>query len=142
MILKSENMQGKSEILFFGCWTQKCQTELQTVGAYPYLERLDKLERHGEIRAFDKRTIIEFSGDVIKEIAQKYKNVQEGIGDMMSGALIETEARKILNQGISETKRNAALNMLKRGKLTVQEIAEDLGLSVAEVELLAGLQSV
>ena len=88
---------------------------------------------------FDKRTIIEFSGDVIKEIAQKYKNVQEGIGDMMSGALIETEARKILNQGISETKRNAALNMLKRGKLTVQEIAEDLGLSVAEVELLAGL---
>lgn len=79
---------------------------------------------------------------MIKEIAQKYKNVQEGIGDMMSGALIETEARKILNQGISETKRNAALNMLKRGKLTVQEIAEDLGLSVAEVELLAGLQSV
>ena len=79
---------------------------------------------------------------MIKEIAQKYKNVQEGIGDIMSGALIETEARKILNQGISETKRNAALNMLKRGKLTVQEIAEDLGLSVAEVELLAGLQSV
>ena len=106
------------------------------------LERLDKLERYGEIGAFDKRTIIELSGDVIKEIAQKYKNVQEGIGDIMSGALIETEARKILNQGISETKRNAALNMLKRGKLTVQEIAEDLGLSVAEVEQLAGLQSV
>ena len=106
------------------------------------LKRLDGLERQGVIGAFDKRTIIELSGDVIKEIAQKYGNVQKGVGDMMGGALIETEARKILNQGISETKRNAALNMLKRGKLTVQEIAEDLGLSVVEVEQLAGLQSV
>ncbi len=106
------------------------------------LERLDELEQQGVIGAFDKRTIIELSGDVIKEIAQKYKNVQEGVGDMMSGALIETEARKILNQGINETKRNAALNMLKRGKLTVEEIAEDLGLSVAEVEQIAGLQTV
>ena len=106
------------------------------------LKRLDGLEQQGVIGAFDKRTIIELSGDVIKEIAQKYGNVQKGVGDMMGGALIETEARKILNQGISETKRNAALNMLKRGKLTVQEIAEDLGLSVVEVEQLAGLQSV
>lgn len=31
---------------------------------------------------------------------------------------------------------------LKRGKLTVEEIAEDTGLSVTEVEQLAGLQAV
>ncbi len=37
------------------------------------LERLDGLECQGKIGAFDKRTIIELSGDVIKEIAQKYK---------------------------------------------------------------------
>ncbi len=118
------------------------------------LERLDGLERQGVIGAFDKRTIIELSGDVIKEIAQKYENVQKGVGDMMSGALIETEARTILNQGIkqgikqgksqgiSETKTQTALRLLKRGKLTVEEIAEDTGLSVAEVEQLAGLQTV
>ena len=118
------------------------------------LERLDGLERQGVIGAFDKRTIIELSSDVIKEIAQKYENVQKGVGDMMSGALIETEARTILNQGIkqgikqgksqgiSETKTQTALRLLKRGKLTVEEIAEDTGLSVAEVEQLAGLQTV
>lgn len=39
------------------------------------LERLDKLEQEGIIGAFDKRTIIELSGDVIREIAQKYENV-------------------------------------------------------------------
>jgi predicted transposase YdaD len=93
------------------------------------------------IGAFDKRTIIEISGDVIKAIAQKYENVQKGVGDMMGGALIETEARRILNKGISETKKETALRMLKRGKMTVEEIAEDSGLSIAEVEQLAVLQS-
>lgn len=106
------------------------------------LERLDELEQQGVIGAFDKRTIIDLSGDVIKEIAQKYENVQKGVGDMMRGALIETSARKILNQGISQNQRETALRMLKRGKMTIEEIAEDTGLSVLEVEQLAGLQTV
>ena len=42
------------------------------------LERLDDLEKQGIIGAFDKRTIIELSSDVINEIARKYENVQKG----------------------------------------------------------------
>lgn len=69
---------------------------------------------------------------------------------MMRGALIDTSARRILNQGIkqginqgiTETKKRTALNMLKRGKMTIEEIAEDAGLSVSEVEQLAGLRTV
>lgn len=118
------------------------------------LERLDELERQGVIGAFDKRTIIDLSCDVIREIAGKYENVQKKVGDMMRGAMIETSARKILNQGISqgisqginqginETKKKTALRMLKIGKLTMEEIAEYTELSVAEVEQLAGLQTV
>ena len=114
------------------------------------LKRLDELEQQGVIGAFDKRTIIELSNDVIKEIAQKYENVKKGVGDIMGGALIETEARTILNQGIkqgktqgiSETKKLTALRMLKMGKLTIEEIAECSELSVAEAEQLAGLQAV
>ena len=110
------------------------------------LERLDDLENQGIIGAFDKRTIIELSSDVIREIARKYENVQKGIGAMMRGPLIQTEARTILNrgisQGISETKKETALRMLKMGKLTVEEIAEYSALSVAEVEQLANLQTI
>ena len=126
------------------------------------LIRLDELEQQGVIGAFDKRTIIDLSGDVINEIAQKYENVQKGVGDMMRGALLETSARTILNQGINEginqgirqginqginqgisqNQRETAVRMLKRGKMTIQEIAEDTGLNVAEVEQLAGLQTV
>ena len=83
---------------------------------------------------------------MIQAIAQKYKNVRKGIGDMMRGALIDTSARRILNQGIkqgiTESNTRTALNMLKRGKMTIEEIAEDTGLSVPEVEQLAKLQTV
>ena len=106
------------------------------------LERLDKLEQQGVIGAFDRRTIIELSSDVIKEIAQKYENVQKGVGDIMGGALIETEARKILNQGIDLAKKKTAIKLLKMGKLTIEEIAECSELSVTEVEQLAGFQTV
>ena len=65
---------------------------------------------------------------------------------MMRGPLIQTEARTILNrgisQGISETKKETALRMLKMGKLTVEEIAEYSALSVAEVKQLAKLHTV
>ena len=106
------------------------------------LERLDDLEKQGIIGAFDKRTIIELSSDVIREIARKYENVQKGIGATMRGLLIQTEAGTILNRGISENKKETALRMLKVGKLTVEEIAEYTALSVAEVEQLANLQTV
>ena len=117
------------------------------------LERLDALERQSVIGAFDKRTIIELSGDVIREIAKKYDNVQKGVGDMMSGALIETEARTILNQGISqgisqgikqginETRKKTALVMLQDGKLSIEQIAKYTDLEIAEVEQLAETQT-
>ena len=79
---------------------------------------------------------------MIKEIAQKYKNVQKGVGDMMRGELIETTSRKLKNEAENETKRKTALRMLKMGKLTIAEIAECSDLSVEEVERLAGLQTV
>ena len=87
-----------------------------------------------------KRTIIELSGDVIREIAQKYENVQKGVGDIMGGALIETEARTILNRGKDEAKKETALRMLQDGELSIDKIAQYSGLDIAEVELLIGMQ--
>ena len=106
------------------------------------LERLDKLEQEGIIGAFDKRTIIELSGDVIREIAQKYEKVQKGVGGMMSGALLETEARKILNRGKDEAEKETALRMLQDGELSIDKIAKYSGLVIKEVEELAKLGTV
>ena len=113
------------------------------------LNRLNGLEEQGIIGAFDKRTIIELSSDVIKEITHKYENVKKGVGDIMGGALIETEARIILNQGISqgisqgkmlgmdEANKKTADRMLKSGKFTIEEVAEYCDLTVEEVGQIA-----
>lgn len=116
---------------------EKLKAEYQEI-----LAGLDDLERQEVIGAFDKRTIIEISGDVLREITKKYENIQKGVGDIMGGALIETEARTILNRGKKEAKKETALRMLKRGKLTLEEIAEDTGLSISEVRELAELQTI
>lgn len=60
----------------------------------------------------------------------------------MSGALIETEARTILNQGINKTKKKTALIMLQDGELSIDKIPKYSGLKVEEVEQLAGMQTV
>ncbi len=58
----------------------------------------------------------------------------------MGGALIETEARRILNsgrnEGRNEGKREVIEGLVKMGKLTIEEIAECANLSVAEVKQL------
>ena len=82
------------------------------------------MEQQRVIGAFDKRVIIELSGDVINEIAKKYEHVKKCVGDMMRGALIETEARRILSQGINETKKETALRMLQDGELPIDKIAK------------------
>lgn len=62
----------------------------------------------------------------------------------MRGPMIETSASRIRDaarkDAENETKMKTALNMLKRGKLTIEEIAEYSELTVEEVEKLASLQ--
>ena len=65
------------------------------------IERLEELVNQNEITAFDKGTILELSSDVVKELAHKYSNMTEGIGEIMSGALIETQVRKARDEGIT-----------------------------------------
>ncbi len=115
---------------------EKLKAEYQEI-----LAGLDDLERQEVIGAFDKRTLIEISGDVLKELTKKYENIQKGVGEIMGGALIETSARKLKNETKNETKKETALKMLKRGKLTPEEIAEYADLSIAEVRELAKLQT-
>lgn len=83
---------------------------------------------------------------IIPVINEIFGETYTGEGDMMRGAMIETSAKRILNQGksqgINETKKKTALRMLQDGELSIDKIAECAELSVAEVEQLAGGQNV
>lgn len=66
------------------------------------IARLDKLVQDDRLTDFDRTTLLETAKNVIDEIAKKYQNVVKGMDDIMGGALLETNARKIRNEGIAE----------------------------------------
>ena len=67
----------------------------------------------------------------MKELTIKYGNITKGVGEVMSGALIETEVRKARDEGINtgraegreEEQKKTITGMLRKGK-TAQAIAD------------------
>lgn len=122
-ILKIPHHGSDTSTEMLGVCSEGCEVACNTVyraGKFPELEnnperlrkmqeiymeiagRLEKLTRKGRMTSFDKRTILELACDVISEFTKNYQQLRKGMGDVMSGAMIETEARKILDQGISQ----------------------------------------
>ena len=97
------------------------------------LERLNALEDQGAIGTFEKRTIIELYRDVIKEIAQKYENIQKGVGGIMGGALIETEARMLRDEGRREGRQEGMFYAYYEMNMDTNEIASKVNLTETEV---------
>ena len=50
----------------------------------------------------DRTTLLETADDVIREIAKKYQNAVKGMGEVMGGTLLETNARRIKNEGMTK----------------------------------------
>lgn len=97
------------------------------------LDKLNEFEQQGYIDVFDKRTIIELSENVITEITKKYENVRKGMGDVMRGELLETEARRLKNEGKSEGrlegKIEAYIELIKDNLISLSEAAKRLRVS-------------
>jgi hypothetical protein len=86
---------------------ESLKREYQTV-----IDRLDELTEKGELSSFDKRTIIELADDVMKELTRKYSNIQKEVGGLMSGAMIQTEARRLRDEGIEQGLEQGGAKML------------------------------
>ena len=95
-------------------------------------------EKNFKVYNSDEQRLAELKAEYRSILEKLDKLEQEGIGGMMSGALLETEARTILNRGKDEVKKETALRMLQDGELSIDKIAKYSGLDVTEVELLAG----
>ena len=101
---------------------------MQPAGTKEYrdiIERLDTLVKAGSLSDFDRTTLLETANDVIREIAKKYEKVVEGMGEVMGGALLETNARKIKNEGkaagqkmvVKRSKRQKVLAIFGGGRI-------------------------
>ena len=68
------------------------------------------------------------SGNVIEELAKNYENVQKGVGEVMGGPMIETEAKRILMRGRDEGRSEGKelnyieniLRVMKKQRLTLE----------------------
>ena len=103
------------------------------------LKYIWELKEKNTLVFFEKENIntMDSKGEVLLTIMaslvqQESQSLSQNI-KLMRGALIKTSTRKLRN----EAQKEIAIRMLKRGKMTIEEIAEDSGLSVTEVKQLA-----
>ena len=95
--------------------------------------KLEKLSITGEITEYTKRILAELSVAVINYLAKNYAKVQKGVSNIMLGATIETNAKKLLNQGVVQGKLDTILELLREGLISISTAAQKLDLSEEEV---------
>ena len=112
------------------------------------IDRLSELVEKEEITAFDKKTIVDITDDVVRELTKKYTKLQKEVGDLMSGAMLETEARRLrdeylqeginlgISQGIGQGISQVAENMIRAQK-PAEEIESMTGFSIDKLKELA-----
>lgn len=101
---------------------------------YGYIRnKLEELSISGDITEYTKRVILELSVKVVESLTKNYAQVQKGVWNIMVGKVIETEAKTILNQGISQGitqgKIDTYLELLRDGLISVTDAAKRLCLS-------------
>ena len=95
--------------------------------------KLETLSISGEITEYTKRILAELSVTVINYLAKNYAKVQKGVSNIMLGATIETNAKKLLNQGVVQGKLDTILELLREGLISISTAAQKLDLSEEEV---------
>ena len=97
------------------------------------IDRLSELVEKEEITAFDKKTIVDITDDVVRELTKKYTKLQKEVGDLMSGAMLETEARRLRDEYLQEGISQVAENMIRAQK-PAEEIESMTGFSIDKLK--------
>lgn len=112
-------------------------------------KRLEEKTVEDEIDEYTKCTITDMSKKVLEHLADKYENVKKGVGLVMGGRILDYEAKTIkneglregrnegINEGLREGRKEAARNLIRAGKMSLEEIAECVNLTLDELNVLA-----
>ena len=100
---------------------------------YEYIrDRLEEAVAAGEINDYTNRTICEMTAKVATHLAIKYDTVREDVTNVMSGRVLDYEAKRIKNEGEKKRGNEDAMRMLSRG-YPIEDVAFCSGLTVSEV---------
>ena len=107
----------------------------------------DLVVKWGTIKAYEiaeemaKEKAEEIAKEMAEEIAkEKAEEIAKEIAKEMAEEIAEEKAEEIAKEKALEEKKASARRMIARGKLTLEEIAEDSDLPIEAVRDLAGLQ--
>ena len=85
--------------------------------------RMEETVERGDLEEFSETIVKDMSNRVANKLAVKYGNVRKGIGDLMGGKVLETEAVRIKREGRREGKREIIETMLRKGQ-NPEQVAE------------------
>ena len=77
------------------------------------MEKLEQMALAGEIREYEKCTIVDMTRKVVEKITAKYENVRKEVTSVMGGKVLEYEAKTILQKGKIEGKIDSILELLE-----------------------------
>lgn len=108
--------------------TDNARLESLKVEYEDIINRLEGMLNAEKIDEYTKCTIVDMSGKVLEHIAQKYKNVREGVKAVMGGKVLEYEAKTIKLEG----KLEMLIDLVREGMLSVSDAAFKAKLSEEE----------
>lgn len=86
----------------------------------------------GKIDEYTKICIMEMALHVLRKIAEKYTNIIEEVSKVMGGNVIRFKARIVYEEGMKEGMINTIINLVRKGRITIEDAAEELGISKEE----------
>ncbi|MFG6393212.1 MAG: hypothetical protein K1W24_03330 [Lachnospiraceae bacterium] len=96
---------------------------------------LEKMQEENKIDIFTKCTLMDMSNKVAEHIAAKYSKVKEGVKKIMTGQILEYEAKIIKNQGRAEGIKSVIIHMYSKG-FTLSQIAMATDKDESEIRLI------
>ena len=112
---------------------------------------MDQMAETGEIDEFCRKTIMDMSERVLKNLAKRYKKILKGVGNVMRGQVLDYEAKRIRNEGINIGRdegisigRNEGISIGRNQgiKEFIKMCSDDLKMSPSEIEkkIMRGFQ--
>jgi len=102
------------------------------------MDRLDSLQKAGQLSVYYRKIILEMSGRVLDHLAANYENVKEGVKSVMGGRVLDYEAKTIYTEGEQNKAKETALNLYAMG-MEESQIAKAVNVSLAKVREWLGL---
>ena len=94
--------------------------------------RLDQLATAGSIDEYYKITIMDMSERVLANLAEKYEKIRKGVGSVVSGQVLDYEAKRIKNEGRMEKSAEDVRNLMETMSITAKKAMDALKIPEGE----------